>query len=92
MRWYLNQAVILYEFGTVERAFSPACQTNCFQGEAYMHWDPCGSLTAMTDASGSLVASFAYDKAYSRKINEHNPYGIEIPFQFDGRDATMTAT
>jgi hypothetical protein len=46
----------------------------------------------MTDASGSLVASFEYDKAYSRKINEHNPYGIEIPFQFDGRDGTMTAT
>jgi hypothetical protein len=46
----------------------------------------------MTDTSGSLVASFEYDKAYSRKINEHNPYGIEIPFQFDGRDGTMTAT
>jgi len=57
-----------------------------------MHWDPCGSLTAMTDASGSLVASFEYNKAYSRKINEHNPYGIEIPFQLDGRDGTMTAT
>jgi YD repeat-containing protein len=69
-----------------------SCQTNCFTGEAYMHWDPCGSLTAMTDASGSLVASFAYDKAYSRKINEYNLYGIEIPFQLDGRDGTMTAT
>jgi YD repeat-containing protein len=69
-----------------------SCQTNCFTGEAYMHWDPCGSLTSMTDTSGSLVASFEYDKAYSRKINEHNPYGIEIPFQFDGRDGTMTAT
>jgi hypothetical protein len=46
----------------------------------------------MTDASGSLVASFAYDKAYSRKLNQYNSYGIEIPFQFDGRDGTMTAT
>ncbi|MDD4614347.1 MAG: hypothetical protein PHI40_02935, partial [Caldisericia bacterium] len=69
-----------------------SCQTNCFSGEAYMHWDPCGSLSAMTDASGSLIASFEYDKAYSRKLDEYNPYAIEIPFQFDGRDGTMTAT
>ncbi|MDD4029273.1 MAG: hypothetical protein PHI40_02915 [Caldisericia bacterium] len=50
----MNQVVSLYEFGTVERAFSPAGQTNCFQGQAY------------------------------------NPYGIEIPFQFDGRDRTIS--
>ena len=54
MRWYLNQTVSLCEFGTTEKAFSPAGQVNCFQGEAY------------------------------------NPYGIEIPFQFDGRDRTIS--
>jgi hypothetical protein len=68
------------------------CQTSCFAGEAQLQWDPCGNLTSMTDASGTLLASFEYDKAYSYKTNEYNPNQIEIPFQFDGRDGTVTPT
>ncbi|MCK5847604.1 MAG: hypothetical protein KAH01_00230, partial [Caldisericia bacterium] len=66
--------------------------TGCFSGEAFLNWDPCGNLTSMTASNGTLVASYEYDKAYSKKINEYNPYGVEMPFQYKGRDGTVTPT
>ncbi|MCK5849034.1 MAG: hypothetical protein KAH01_07565, partial [Caldisericia bacterium] len=63
-----------------------------FSGEAYLNWDPCGNLLSMTASNGTLVASYEYDKAYSKKINEYNPYGVEMPFQYKGRDGTVTPT
>jgi hypothetical protein len=72
MRWYLNQTVSLYEFGTVERAFSPACQTNCFQGEASAAYDPCGNMI-------SLVAQATIHPSYDQSIN--GPIEFHIPEQ-----------
>jgi hypothetical protein len=67
MRWYLNQT-----FGTVERAFSPACQTNCFQGEASVLYDPCGNMI-------SLVVQSTIHPSYDQSINE--PIEFHIPEQ-----------
>jgi hypothetical protein len=72
MRWYLNQAVSLYEFGSVERLLSPACQTNCFQGEASAAYDPCGNMI-------SLVAQSTINPSYDQPIN--GPIEFHIPEQ-----------
>jgi hypothetical protein len=70
MRWYLNQAVILYEFGSVERSFFATCQTNCFSGEVSAAYDPCGNMI-------SLVAQATINPSYDQPIN--GPIEFQIP-------------
>jgi len=80
-RWYLNQTVSLCEFGTVERSFSLACQTNCFQGEALAAYDPCGNMISLvTQSTGVEAWARAIDKNSDSTIGIYNPYAMEIPF------------
>jgi hypothetical protein len=57
----LNQAVRLYEFGTSKSTSFPACQTNCFTGEASAIYDPCGNLI-------SLVAQSTGAEVWARAV------------------------
>jgi hypothetical protein len=79
MRWYLNQTVSLCEFGSVERAFSPAYQTYCFAGEAFVAYDPCGNMISLIDkGTATEVWSRAIDKNSNATIGIYNPYNMEI--------------
>lgn len=68
----MNQSVSLCELGTVEGAFSTACQTNCFQGEASALYDPCGNII-------SLVVQSTIHPSYDQPIN--GPIEFRIPEQ-----------
>jgi hypothetical protein len=81
----LNQVVSLYEFGITEEAFSPACQTNCFQGEASAVYDPCGNMISLVaNSTGAEVWARAVDKNSNQAIGSYNPHAIEMPFVGDG--------
>jgi len=81
----LNQTVSLYEFGAVERAFSLACQTNCFQGEALAAYDPCGNMISLvTQSTGVEAWARAIDKNSTQAIGLYNPHAVEMPFVGDG--------
>ncbi|MDD4615088.1 MAG: hypothetical protein PHI40_06775 [Caldisericia bacterium] len=80
MRWYLNQTVSLCKFGVIERVFFAACQTNCFAGEAFAAYDPCGNMISLIDkVTATEVWSRAVDKNSDSTIWIYNPYAMEIP-------------
>ncbi len=81
----MNQTVSLCEFDIVERVFSPACQTNCFTGEASSIYDPCGNLISLVaQSTGAEVWARAVDKNSTQAIGLYNPHAIEMPFVGDG--------
>jgi hypothetical protein len=57
------------------------CQTNCFQGEAFAAYDPCGNMISLVaNNTGAEVWARAVDKNSNATIGIYNLYNMEIPF------------
>jgi hypothetical protein len=61
------------------------CQTNCFSGEAFAAYDPCGNMISLIDkATATEVWSRAIDKNSGSTIGIYNPHDLKIPLVGDG--------
>jgi hypothetical protein len=69
-----------YKYSNFGKTLATACQTNCFQGEAFAAYDPCGNMISLVAQSSGEVWARAVDKNSDATIGIYNPYNMEIPF------------
>jgi hypothetical protein len=74
-----------YKYSDFGKTLATDCQTNCFQGEAFAAYDPCGNMISLVaNSTGAEVWARAVDKNSNQAIGSYNPHAIEIPFVGDG--------
>jgi hypothetical protein len=73
-----------YKYSDFGKTLATAYQTNCFQGEAFAVYDPCGNMISLVAQSSGEVWARAVDKNSNQAIGSYNPHAVEIPFVGDG--------